>query len=177
MTFPIIPPDAGGVLDPLWAQEVTDAVNDHESFLVGLGVDGGWVGYEAATANTSSSTSVTIGTVSADLIGGYMYLIRIEAGVGGTEGVVFTVTLREDSSSGAEIDAARDLTSTVDGTVPNNVSLGVLYQPAEDETKTFVAVLTAASNVQGVASATNVQLFTIDLVSTDLDLLEDNTIT
>jgi hypothetical protein len=59
-TYPIVSPVDGGVLDPAWGDDVTDAVNDHQTRL--SSVETSYNPQVAYTTNGTMATSTVVGT-------------------------------------------------------------------------------------------------------------------
>lgn len=173
MTQPILAPDGGGLLDPAWAQEVTDRVNAHEDIFDGVNPAGGWVDSDVQTSDSGNSLAEqVISTLTASLTAGYLYELRGEAACDGSAAtVICSARIRMDSLTGTQLDGARDLVAATGD--PTVIPLVAFYQPDYDEERTFVMTLdslTGTGHREHGAGNIYPQLFTIELASKTLVL-------
>lgn len=127
----------------------------------------------ASSEETSDSTTFTaeteIGSITGSLVDGVEYEI---AGFAQVRSSVLTdlaqVTLREDSTSGTQIDRTRDiLNASADGS-PQKIPIRAHYTATASGSKTFVLTcfrVSGTGNIQREAGATHPQLLTIKVAN------------
>lgn len=63
VTYPIVSPEEGDLVDPTWAADITESANDHED-RIDLLVAPGWTDFSSSVTWTSTGTQPAFGTTT-----------------------------------------------------------------------------------------------------------------
>lgn len=155
-------PDASGNVN-LWEhfQELATDINDYIA-------SHGRIATELQTSDSATFTTANtaIGTVTAALVSGRTYKIRLITHIGTTTGGdTADVNIRENNTAGVEIQAAVAVPIPTNTAVGHYVELEGEYTAVATGSKTFVAVASRNSGsgtLRREAAATRPHLFYVD---------------
>jgi hypothetical protein len=148
MTFPIIAPEDGDLIDPAWAELITDAVNDHEDRVDTIEATSGIVAYGNRTTDTGNITTTETGCVRLDsipMISGYRYMVSVSGRPYSSVSTdTYKARFRMDTTGAAATTASTLLGTTFEMDQAHNCTHWATYTPGSNQTVSILFTLIRA---------------------------------